>query len=244
VSRGSRSCSRHAAGGFTLLELLIAVTVLSLMIGTLYSALQLGARSWEAGTRDADALDQMRTTHQFLQRYLAQAQPVAVNQGGRWTLHFEGGERSLRFVTEMPPHLGVGGLYEIWLGSAGRGDARRLAVLRRLWHPELAPEPGPGALDESTLVDELASVSFEYFGARGERAPPQWHTSWETRQSLPELVRARIVPREGDPWPALTVRPWLGAPRLFRGAMGPPEELPLELLEETTPTFLQSQGGS
>ena len=68
--------SRLAQSGFTLLELLIAITLMGLILVVLYSGLRLGLNSSESGGQRAEATDRLRLVHEFLRRQLAQSMTV------------------------------------------------------------------------------------------------------------------------------------------------------------------------
>ena len=46
--------SRARAAGFTLLETVIALTLLAMMLGLLFAGLRMGVRAWDAGTGRGD----------------------------------------------------------------------------------------------------------------------------------------------------------------------------------------------
>ncbi|MGH6912899.1 MAG: PulJ/GspJ family protein, partial [Geminicoccales bacterium] len=65
------------AHGFTLLELLVAITLLGVLMAALFGALRLGARVWETGTARQDASARIQIVHNLLRRELAQTVPLA-----------------------------------------------------------------------------------------------------------------------------------------------------------------------
>ncbi|MGA1843442.1 MAG: type II secretion system protein J [bacterium] len=56
----------HHQSGFTLLELMISVTILTLILGVIFGAMRLGSRSWEKGEERIDRLQRMRVTYDIL----------------------------------------------------------------------------------------------------------------------------------------------------------------------------------
>src|SRR5436853_188714 len=67
--------ARMRAQGFTLLELLIALSLMALVAGVLFGALQLSARSWDAGEERSDRAGQMRLAQELLRTELGGAFP-------------------------------------------------------------------------------------------------------------------------------------------------------------------------
>jgi general secretion pathway protein J len=192
--------------GFTLLEALVGITIFSLVVVALYAGFRLGVRSWESGERAHTTTSELRLASGFIRRQLSQAFPLAVSTGSAWRLWFEGSAERLVFISEMPAHLGQGGMYELTM-SVDRGeDGERLMVSRRLLHPDV--ESGvAGAEDETRpLLEELDSVRFDFYGSPRRDVEPTWQSSWDDAQRLPSLVRVRLASRAAGQWPEMLIR--------------------------------------
>ena len=105
---GIATMNRRAPGGFTLLEVLVATTIFSLVVAVLYAGYRLGIRSWESGERTQAAVAELRLASAFVRRHAAEAFPLAISESRAWRLWFEGEPGRLVFITSMPPHLGQG----------------------------------------------------------------------------------------------------------------------------------------
>ncbi len=220
---------RHrATNGFTLLEVLVSITIFSLMIVVLYAGYRLGIRSWESGERTHAAVSELRLAGSFIRKHTTQAFPLAISKSNAWRLWFDGEARGLVFVTTMPTYLGQGGMYEMTLKVDQQDDGASLVVSRRLLHPDA--EPGrPGVSDLARpLLENLESAQFAYFGATGEDGEESWHTSWQGRQRLPRLVRLRINSKLAGDWPEMVFRLPTDAVRYQRtvAAGGPGQQMP------------------
>lgn len=194
------------AEGFTLLEVLVAIAIFSLVVAVLYAGYRLGVRSWESGERTHEAVSELRLAGAFVRSHASEAFPLAISRSNAWRLWFEGEPDRLVFITEMPTYLGQGGMYEMTLAVDEREDDAVLTVSRRLLHPDA--EPGrPGVEDgPRPLVEGLESATFAYFGAPAENVEASWHTRWVDRQRMPMLVRLRLESRRLGAWPDLIVR--------------------------------------
>ncbi|MCK7491836.1 MAG: type II secretion system GspH family protein [Comamonadaceae bacterium] len=62
--------------GFTLLELVVAITLMGLVLVVLYSGLRLGLNGWDSGEQRAEATNRLRLVQEFLRRQLAQSMTV------------------------------------------------------------------------------------------------------------------------------------------------------------------------
>jgi general secretion pathway protein J len=200
--------------GFTLLELLVGITVFSLIVVAVYSGLRLGTRSWEAGEAKSVTSNQIRLVDGFIRRQLTKAYPVLTRvQNSGWQLQFEGTENGVRFITDMPLHLGLGGLYEVGLTVTEEGEERKMMFTRQLFHPDRRGTSVDDDIDETVLIDDLVGAEFGYFGATQENLQSKWHPTWDSMPRLPTLVRVRTTSQAVGEWPELIVRLRVDGPR-------------------------------
>ena len=211
-----RSLPSHPSAGFTLLELLIAITLLGLLMAALFGGLRLGARAWERGEERLDESGRLQVVQNFLRERLGEAYPLSTDdQAGRPMLAFEGSSDAVRFVTLMPEHLGTG-FAEFLLAVADRGEAKDLIVQ---WRRFDDPQDAPRADDQKepqtkVLLEGIEALEIAYYGALQRGQPAIWREQWlEARVDMPQLVRLRVVFFEGDRryWPDLIVRPMTDA---------------------------------
>jgi general secretion pathway protein J len=219
---------QRAGKGFTLLEMLVAITIFSLVITVLYAGYRVAIRSWESGERTHAAVSELRLAGSFIRRHTTQAFPLAISENRAWRLWFDGEAQGLVFVTAMPTYLGQGGMYEMTLKVDEQDDGTSLVVSRRLLHPDA--EPGKPGVDDLVrpLLEKLESAQFAYFGTTGEDGEESWHTSWQGRQRLPRLVRLRIHSKLVGNWPEMIFRLPTDAVRYQRSAApgGPGQQSP------------------
>lgn len=198
--------------GFTLLELIVGVTIFSMITVVLYSGFRIGVRSWEAGEARAEGTEEIRIVEGFLRDYLRKAVPLRTKRGGRTALQFEGREDSLHFIAEMPPHLGFGGLYELSLTVTEQDGERGLSMTRRLLHPDVeerldvGEDNDRGVVDTRMLVEGVDTAEFAYYGSSKAGDTPEWRNSWTEARNLPVLVRLRVSTQPAAVWPELIVR--------------------------------------
>jgi general secretion pathway protein J len=194
--------------GFTLLELVIAMTLLGLITVMMASALQLGARALEAGDERAETANRIRVVQGFLRRQLGQARPVQWEQAtGESSLVFEGQPQELRFVASPPTQRVWGGLQLVTLEAEQTETGERLILSYRMLglqrEAPLEPEQGERVL----LFERLDQLEFSYLGRRSPDEPVTWHDQWQSTYGFPRLVRLRAKLREGGQadWPELVV---------------------------------------
>ncbi len=199
--------------GFTLLELLLAVTLLALIAVMLAGGLRLGARVWESGEERAQALARLELVQGFLRRQVSGARPLIMGRiASQPRYAFEGEPERLRLAVLAPPQLGAGGFYLVTIerlpAKSGANEGDELRLDWRLYHPEMEDI---GASDEGTervLLEGIERVKFSYFGALRRDTERRWRERWEDQRALPELVRLEI--EFSDPsrhWPQFVAAP-------------------------------------
>lgn len=191
--------------GFTLIELVIAMTLMGLTLVALYSGLRLGLNSSEHGEQRAETINRLRSAQEFLRRQLAQSMTVyQTHAQPEPTVDFTGGPDRIEFVAPMLTHLGQGGLYRIRVEAS---DGR----LWLRWRIYVRDDPRAGAEQETVLLNKVSAVEWAYFGSDPEDAagqqpqnPPRWRSEWTITGQRPRLVRLNLS-LDGQPWPDLVV---------------------------------------
>lgn len=212
----------RSEAGFTLLELLAALTVLAVLMAMMFGGLRFGARVWESGDQGLRGLAELQTAAGFIRRQIAQAIPV--EPGGAATTEeavelaaFRGTEDALRLVGPAPSQFLPGGLYEMVLGVKDGFAADGSRQFSVWWRPLGRGEDAPAvSIDadwrtkQAVLIEGIADVRISYFGpGQDVNEPARWHDRWEAMPVPPALVSVRIAFPPGDRrfWPDLVVAP-------------------------------------
>jgi prepilin-type N-terminal cleavage/methylation domain-containing protein len=184
------SRARLDGRGLTLIETLLALTILAVIMVALAGTLRLGASAWEAGQREAQALQEARAVTDLLGEALAAAFPYRGRLGGglERVILFQGEPGEIRFVTSAPP-LVLDGPAAFHAVVVGRDEPDRLRVLERLLPSDEPFAPGAG---EAALARAVSRVRFEYRDPAGT-----WVDRWDgpTAGRLPAAVRIDVTLR-------------------------------------------------
>jgi len=186
--------------GFTLLELLVAMAVLSLLALVMMGGLKFSARVWERTQATSDETDAVSSAQAFIRHQLAAAYPQWQDTGSeRPHILFDGAPQILSFLAPPPAQFGPGTNLRYTLQRSKAGD------LEVVWQSQ-QPDAEPKA---TRLLSNIASVTFDYFGPAFGGNLLKWWDSWSNRARPPDLVRIRIAFPPGDRrvWPQLIVHP-------------------------------------
>lgn len=175
--------------GFTLLELLIAMTLMGLVAVMLTGSLRFGTRIWESALERRDEIADQRTAYAFLRRLMTRLVPQNLSQEATaQTVTFLGTADRMRMLGPAPAQAARPGLYRIEVAVENVGGGRRdLVVLWQSSAGDLITAPLDDA-DRRTLLSDVGNATFSYLGSRDEG----WIGRWTDRVDLPQLVRLSL----------------------------------------------------
>lgn len=211
ISRPHHALRRDS--GFTLLEVLVAVMVLSIIMTTAFGALRLGARSWEAGVTRAIETGDFRTAAGFLQRQINQTLAMTWPGENTGRIAFSGLRNRLRFIGPAPQQQQYAGLFEYTLAVRTQDLEKELVLSYVPFNPGNNNFQTPRPDQQQVLAQGLTAVSFEYYGvntvtgATTTTAAAAWHRHWAPdAQQLPELIKIHVQAESPErQWPDLII---------------------------------------
>lgn len=208
-SRSRNDAARARAAGFTLVELLVALTLVGLISVALFGGFRFGTRAWEAGTARSERLDELQVAQAFLRGRLSQALvPSHESEDGEQKGLLIGNDTTVTFTAPWLTSLNLGGLYVFTLSFQDGDDGGELQLqwepLGGAWNTRPGQEPDPG---ERVLLTGVETVALSYYGVQRRGEDPAWYDSWEDSPLLPQLLSLELTFAEnGDRyWPKLVV---------------------------------------
>lgn len=165
--------------GFTLIELILSLSLVAVLLLVALSSVRFGAGLWESGNKTADRGWIKRYFTTVFQSEVSSAFPYADSEG---SIVFSGMPEKFIFVSAG----GFGGGLP-WGGARlveyGVEDGSLVMKERAL------PDAGEGSyVRETELSDDVGQVRFSYLGAGG------WEDGWNgaEKNGLPKAVKAAV----------------------------------------------------
>jgi prepilin-type N-terminal cleavage/methylation domain-containing protein len=197
--------SRRSEQGFTLLEIIVAVTLVAMLAVGLWAVLRISIRTWSRGTEFIDANQRHRSIVDMVRKQVASAYSLIAPSdpvlGGTPYPIFNGVETSFQFISlnslqfQESPGLTLV-TYEIAQGSKGdysliEKESRYLGQLPDQLNPPIGERTTP-------ILENLASCLFEYFDPGINDNPSQWVKEWDAMKigRLPSAVSIVIISRD------------------------------------------------
>ena len=193
---GVRRASRPRVDGFTLVELLVALTLLAVLSTALFGGMRFGARSWEAVSTQSTAHDRIAAAQNFLRarfRDVSRSGPAGV-QRLRHDGALVGTADEVSFVAPWLSALSLGGLYRFRLRlDPSEGGALTLSWRRLGADPAAADDASEAAAGERVLLRGVSSLGVAYRQPATARAPGGWRVEWRDANVEPALVRIEVA---------------------------------------------------
>ncbi len=220
---------RRQSQGLTLIELLIAMTLVSIMLVLLFGALRMATRSWDAAEHKREVTEERRLISGFLRQIMRGIQPLRYNPPDSFARPVIAGQAdAFEFVADVPEVVGMHGLYLIRLQFFDAGESRELVMQRWLFLPKvlegdtaapawksIALSPPPSRRDPKADQAQSASVLYGervllqgvregvfQFAGMDDDSLAQWQDGWDDDTTMPAAVKLTMTFDDGD-WPDL-----------------------------------------
>jgi general secretion pathway protein J len=193
-----------AIQGFTLMEVLIALTLLSIMVVLLFTSLKICADSWQKGESKIAEVDEIGVVYNFFPRHLSSARPLwnDFNEEEK-IFSFQGKPQSLQFVSAFPASAGKSGLQLISVFLQDEDQERVIKVVLTPFLP--VPEGEELHKEEVTLIRHVSGLTLAYFGSEDGIVESTWQDQWLEKQVQPKLVKIKIDLENEVFWPEMII---------------------------------------
>lgn len=234
------SHSDRAGHGFTLVELQVALLLVSLIAVLMIGALRVSTQTWDKVTAKQDIAEHRLLVINLLRKQLGNMRFFRVRkENGELIMSFGGGSQSLHFVATYPSFRNDGALYWWTLKTVWNDETEHyqlvmdylpyLAGATVYFDEEGAPYYEEGELDVEhppehlrrtrlVVADDLLLGDLSYF-SRDAQGAEEWEDEWEDGTRTPLVIQLVLteVDSEGNEFelPQLAVAPHFASQQLF-----------------------------
>jgi prepilin-type N-terminal cleavage/methylation domain-containing protein len=181
---------RRPAPGFTLVELVMALSILAIMVTILFGGLRMGLRAWQRIEARAAVLQHARSMTQILEEALGGTYGYA-GLAERGTaipvIFFKGESDRVSFVTVSPPISPTAAIPFVAVTLSVDAGATPGLAIREKALPKFDPfeRVTPSVVDPTTTA-----IRFRYLRDAGS-----WETRWDavTESALPRAVEVTLT---------------------------------------------------
>jgi general secretion pathway protein J len=206
VDRGlKKNFCRGQAAAFTLVEVMVTLTIMGFILLMIFGAFRLGIAAWEKGETNKEAYQRTRIASQLISQQMKSAVPykIKTQKAEGDYLAFEGKARSLKFVSalSLKAKKASGLVYAFYeFREGGKGGGRLILYEGRVLNKNFLEENPPE--DAAVPIFEgLADVRFEYYR---EEDPEKnriggWVEEWSAKEEkeLPTALRLTLLSQKG-----------------------------------------------
>lgn len=189
-----RPVYRSVNRGFTLIEVMLAITLLALLLAGTFGAIRTTVRGMHSGEAAVDRTSRVRSAQEFLRRQISRILPLSYGEdttGAR--IVFEGDGKSMRFVAAMPGYLSNGGPYVQTLELTGGGAGGRQLMFSDEMLNGFDLEKGKSAdMQPVVLLDQIREGKFEYRTLDDNGDLTDWSDKWDDPTATPIMVRIHL----------------------------------------------------
>lgn len=182
--------------GFTLIEMIISITILGITMALAYAALRVATSTTMKVGAEQEKVEELRTTDSFLRHYLSQA-----TDNGASGVSFLGQRDGLTFYSTVPLRsLGGGRKYRFRLFQEDNGAEETRLMLSYAPADEVTDDEP----EKQVLATYAGQIRFSYLDAAAGVAENIWQDAWQ-QTGLPFLVKVRARNGSSLDWPEQVV---------------------------------------
>ena len=195
----------YKSKGFTLIEVLIGMTLLSLMVVLLFSSLAIGAKSWEQGEKKIANINEIAVVQHFFNLHLAHATPQwnDFDSEKERVFSFQGKKDALQFVAGFPASAERSGLQLFNLEVKEKDKKKFINIALTPFFPLMEGEDF--FHEDIELVENVTHFELSYFGLSDETGELVWQSEWLNKEQQPRLVKILLELDDGRYLPEIEV---------------------------------------
>jgi general secretion pathway protein J len=188
--------------GFTLLELLISLTIIGLILVIVFGALRIGARAWEKGEKDVEIHQRQRVVLENVKRQISSTCLSEIMSEDEKEVFFRGDRESMEFMSRLPmvPTTRSGMVYVKYVvGEEVGGEKKRLMFHEKdvVFFEKEKDIDDQDEADFFDLIPRAESIEFEYLkGPEDKDGDPEWQETWDPDDDTGIPLAVKIIFQE------------------------------------------------
>jgi len=187
----------NGSRGFTLIEVVLALTIFALMGGILYGALSLGHSAVEKWKTNSQGNQNLKSIADLFASYFGWAFPYRETPQEQ-TAFFEGDSESLTFVSAYSQGMGGRGMAKIQITTDEDDNGRVTVRLQETAPVRINSEAAAGGQSYGIVLhNDVREFRLAYLDPQAEEE--SWEERWDARERrmLPRAVRFTYLDDRG-----------------------------------------------
>jgi general secretion pathway protein J len=177
-----QSCQWNRQKGFTLLELVLAITFLSMVALIIGSGFRLGIKAWEKGEAEARETQRLRALSGLISQSIKSAFPYTFKKDNRDVVIFEGDANSILFVTTLADASSGGFRWIRYAYDEGKFVFNEGMLPDKDFLEKIKE-------NQEIIDDDIGEITFSYLSSEDE----EWKDIWEMGDGMPSAVKVKIA---------------------------------------------------
>ncbi|MBM4277258.1 MAG: prepilin-type N-terminal cleavage/methylation domain-containing protein [Deltaproteobacteria bacterium] len=200
MRRRVKLLSFNALPGFTLIEVVVALTILGFILVIIFGAFRLGISAWDRGESIKEEYQKIRIVSQMITRQVKSIVPykIQTKKAEGDYLAFEGKAQSLKFVSALPAKTNrpEGFVYTIYQFKEGDKNGGRLLLYERKALNREFFEEEPKEEEGIPLMEGISNLLLEYYQEEdsSKNQTEAWLEEWSAKEKkeLPKCLKMTV----------------------------------------------------
>ena len=157
--------------GFTLLELLISLSILSLLSVIIMNGIHTGVIGSQKISEKLNRIDSTQSFDRFFRKKINALLPIATSDEEGSKIYFVGSKNGIKFITQS------------------KNGPQRYTITS---YNENMIRFSKGVLQKTLNTYQIGAHHFSYFGTLAGDHKARWHQTWKHQTNTPTLIRLTI----------------------------------------------------
>lgn len=173
--------------GFSLLELLVGISILAVLLVLVSGGVGVVSRAAEKGQQSLSSQEEVYRGFAQVRADLEAVQRHIWRDGGKEIFAFAGSARKLEFITIAPPHPTRPGPVFLQYLVEKNGRSHRLVRRQARFSDQITEFPQVRFTAPVDIINRKTAIRFSY-GERTETGV-RWSDNWNRRDRIPDLIK-------------------------------------------------------